>query len=49
MLKNYEAPEILLLELFSKEDILTESPTTPSESDSESQNGSYDIKDGGGL
>ena len=53
MLKNYEVPEICLLELFSKEDILTES-TNPPESGSESEsgnvnNGSYGANDGGGL
>ena len=53
MLKIYEAPEIYLLELFSKEDILTES-TNPPESGSESESGnvnndSYGANDGGGL
>ena len=53
VLKNYESPEIYLLKLLSKEDILSESEES-SESESESgsgnsNNGSYGDMDGGGL
>ena len=48
MLKSYETPEALMLELNTK-DVLTESETTPEDTTTAVQNGQYGVTDGGDL